>query len=93
MAFRRIRRYHLDARKFSGVKPIIDDLLEVIEGNGMTVRDWFEIMDQLAVGNMVTQSELSRGMRMLELHGKSTKCVPVLSPEKVETVMKRSILS
>lgn len=83
MAFRRVRRRYMEARKVNKVKPIIEELLQAIEGNGMTVRAWFEAMDLIAINNMVTQCELSQGMRMLLVHSVDRKKQPVLTPEKV----------
>lgn len=83
MAFRRVRRQYMEERKASKVKPIIEELLQAIEGNGMTLRAWFEVMDNLAINNMVTQAELSSGMQMLQSHNSSRKKQPVLSPAKV----------
>lgn len=83
MAFRRVRRRYMEARKVSKVKPIIEELLHAIEGNGMTLRAWFEVMDQLTINDMVTQTELSSGMRMLQSHNSSRKKQPVLTAEQV----------
>lgn len=83
MAFRRVRRRHAEARKSDGVRPIIEELLQAIEGNGMTVRSWFKAMDQLAVDNRVTLAELAKGMRMLEVHGKDAKKQRVFTTKKV----------
>lgn len=82
MAFRRVRRRYMDARKASKVRPIIEELLQAIEGSGMTLHAWFEVMDQLAINNMVTQAELSSGMRKLQNHNSSRKKQPVLTAEK-----------
>lgn len=83
MAFRRVRRRCTEARKASNVQPIIEELLKAIEGNGMTLRAWFEVMDQLAINNMVTQTELASGMKMLQSHNSCRKKQPVLTAEKV----------
>lgn len=83
MAFRRVRRRCMEERKVNNIKPIIEELLQAIEGNGMTLRAWFEVMDNMAIDNMVTQAELSSGMRMLQSHNSSRKKQPVLSAEKV----------
>lgn len=83
MAFRRVRRRHVEARKSHGVRPIIEELLQAIEGNGMTIRSWFEAMDQLSLDNRVTMPELAKGMRMLEMHGKNTKKQRVFTTQKV----------
>lgn len=83
MAFRRVRRRYMEARKASNVEPIIEELLQAIEGNGMTVRAWFEAMDKLANNSMITPRELSSGMRMLQSHNSSRKKQPVLTSEKV----------
>lgn len=83
MAFRRVRRRYMEARKADNVKPIVEDLLQAIEGNGMTIRAWFEVMDQIAINNMVTQHELSQGMRALQIHSMDGKKQPVLTAEKV----------
>lgn len=85
MAFRRVRRRCAEARKARDVMPIIEELLQAIEGNGMTLRGWFEVLDQLAIDNIVTQSELIRGMRMLEMNGTDRKKQPVLTADKVPT--------
>eukprot|EP00752_Nemacystus_decipiens_P007651 g6840.t1 len=84
MAFRRVRRRYTQERKASKVKPIIAELLQAIEGNGMTLRAWFEVMDSLAINNMVTQAELSSGMRVLQSHNSSRKKQPVLSADKIQ---------
>lgn len=55
---------------------------QAIEGNGMTIRGWSEVMDQMASDGKITQKELARGMRLLELHGGRRKQV-VLTPDKV----------
>lgn len=57
---------------------------QAIDGNGMTVRAWFEVMDQMTSRGRITHDELARGMRMLELHSKGRKKQRVLSPEKVQ---------
>lgn len=83
MAFRRVRRRFLETRKARDVKPIVEELLQAIEGNGMTINGWFEIMNQLSTDNVVTQSELARGMRMLEMNGTDAKKQAVLTADKV----------
>lgn len=93
MAFRRVRRRYMEARKINEVKPIVEELLQAIEGNGMTVRAWFEAMDQIAINNMVTPSELSQGMRMLLVHSVDRKKQPVLTAEKVGGFMRETSFS
>ncbi|CAN0023315.1 unnamed protein product, partial [Scytosiphon promiscuus] len=84
MAFRRVRRRYVEAQKASKVEPIIEELLKVIEGNGMTIQAWFEAMDQVAINNKVTQEELSVGMRILQDHHTLRKKQPVLTVEKIQ---------
>lgn len=83
MAFRRVRRHSSENRKALHVVPIIQHLLEAIEGNGMTVHDWFQLLDQLSTEHLITQTELAKGMRMLERHGPATNKHPVFTSEKV----------
>lgn len=87
MAFRRVRRRYMEERKASKIKPIIEQLLQAIEGNGMTLGAWFEVMDQLAINNMVTHAELSSGMRMLQSQNSSRKRQPVLTAEQVRVCL------
>ncbi|CAM9152661.1 unnamed protein product, partial [Ectocarpus sp. 13 AM-2016] len=84
MAFRRVRRRYIDTRKNSNIKSIIEELLEAIKGNGMTIRTWFEIMDQLSNNNMINQSEFSKGMEMLQNHSTERMKQPVLSAEQIQ---------
>ncbi|CBN79756.1 conserved unknown protein [Ectocarpus siliculosus] len=84
MAFRRVRRRYIDARKNSNIKSIVEELLGAIEGNGMTIRTWFEIMDQLSNNNMINQSEFSKGMEMLQNHSTERMKQPVLSAEQIQ---------
>lgn len=83
MAFRRVRRRYIETRKNSNMTSIIEELLQAIEGNGMTIRTWFEIMDQLANNSMVNQSEFSKGMKMLQNHSTERMRQPVLTAEQV----------
>lgn len=83
MAFRRVRRRYVESRKAGKVQPIIEELLQAIEGNGMSLRAWFEVMDHVAINNMVTQTELASGMRILQNQKSIRKKQPVLTPEKV----------
>lgn len=83
----------MEERKVNKVKPIIEELLQAIEGNGMTIRAWFEVLDQIAISNMVTQNELSQGMRMLQIHSADRKKQPILTTEKVGGCMWRTSFS
>lgn len=90
MAFRRVRRRYVEARKASKVTPVIEELLKVIEGNGMSIQAWFEAMDQVAINDKVTQEELSMGMRILQDHHTDRKKLPVLTAEKVNVMEDQS---
>lgn len=91
MAFRRVRRRYVETRKVSKVEPVIEELLKAIEGNGMTIQAWFEAMDQVSINNMVTQHELSIGMRILQDHHTDRKKQPVLTTEKVNVLKDHAI--
>lgn len=83
MAFRRVRRLYMQARKARKVRPVIEELLQAIEGNGMCISAWFGLMDDLAVNNMVTQTELSKGMQILQSQSHGRKKQPVLTTDQV----------
>jgi len=65
MAFRRVRRRYMQARKANKVKPVIEELLQAIEGNGMSISAWFELMDDMAINNMITQTDAARSQRVV----------------------------
>ncbi len=74
----------MQARKARKVKPVIKELLQAIEGSGMSVSAWFEVMDDLAINNMITQTELSKGMQILQTHSSGRrKKQPVLTADQV----------
>lgn len=58
----------------------------------MKIVGWFEVMDQMSCQGRVTQEELSRGMRMLELHGAAGKKRKVLTAEKVQQRIERTTM-
>ncbi|CAM9176650.1 unnamed protein product [Discosporangium mesarthrocarpum] len=54
-------------RIFSLNEPFV---FSVIKNNGMSVVDWFDLMDRMKCSNgRITPVELARGMRMLQTHG------------------------
>lgn len=73
----------MQARKARKIKPVIEELLQAIEGNDMSISAWFELMDDMAINNMITQTELSKGMQILQTHGSGRKKQPVLNADQV----------